>query len=220
MNPTAELADVVLPVASAFEREALKIGFDISPEAQSLVQLRPAIVPPRGEARPDTDIIFGLAQRLGLGAQFWNGDIDAAYRHQLTPTGISLEQLRANPGGVRLPLEARYAKYAELDANGAPRGFATRSRKVELYSQTFLEHGYAPLPEFDEPRIGPVARPDLAARFPMVLTSAKATLFCQTAHSDDVGRAFRLMSATCSDRSRPAVPIDVGRGGGAPAGRR
>jgi anaerobic selenocysteine-containing dehydrogenase len=182
MNPTAELADVVLPVASAFEREALKIGFDISPEAQSLVQLRPAIVPPRGEARPDTDIIFGLAQRLGLGAQFWNGDIDAAYRHQLTPTGISLEQLRANPGGVRLPLEARYAKYAELDANGAPRGFATPSRKVELYSQTFLEHGYAPLPEFDEPRIGPVARPDLAARFPMVLTSAKATLFCQTQH--------------------------------------
>ena len=182
MNPTAELADVVLPVASAFEREALKIGFDISPEAQSLVQLRPAIVPPRGEARPDTDIIFGLAQRLGLGAQFWNGDIDAAYRHQLTPTGISLEQLRANPGGVRLPLEARYAKYAEPDANGAPRGFATPSRKVELYSQTFLEHGYAPLPEFDEPRIGPVARPDLAARFPMVLTSAKATLFCQTQH--------------------------------------
>jgi anaerobic selenocysteine-containing dehydrogenase len=182
MNPTAELADVVLPVASAFEREALKIGFDISPEAQSLVQLRPAIVPPRGEARPDTDIIFGLAQRLGLGPQFWNGDIDAAYRHQLAPTGISLEQLRASPGGVRVPLEARYAKYAELDANGAPRGFATPSRKVELYSQTFLEHGYTPLPEFDEPRIGPVARPDLAAHFPMVLTSAKATLFCQTQH--------------------------------------
>jgi SAM-dependent methyltransferase len=39
------------------------------------------------------------------------------------------------------------------------------------------------------------------------------------AYSDDVGRAFRLMSATCSDRSRPAVPIDVGRGGGSPAGR-
>jgi hypothetical protein len=41
----------------------------------------------------------------------------------------------------------------------------------------------------------------------------------QTADSDDIGRAFRLMSATCSERSRPAVPIDVGRGGGAPAGR-
>ncbi|HXC11845.1 MAG TPA: relaxase domain-containing protein [Stellaceae bacterium] len=41
----------------------------------------------------------------------------------------------------------------------------------------------------------------------------------ETADSDEVGRAFRLMSATCSDRSRPAVPIDVGRGGGSPAGR-
>jgi hypothetical protein len=41
----------------------------------------------------------------------------------------------------------------------------------------------------------------------------------EPAYSDDVGRAFRLMSATHSDRSRPAVPIDVGRGGGAPAGR-
>jgi len=39
------------------------------------------------------------------------------------------------------------------------------------------------------------------------------------ADSDDVGRAFRLKPTTGSDRSRPAVPNDVGRGGGAPAGR-
>jgi anaerobic selenocysteine-containing dehydrogenase len=62
------------------------------------------------------------------------------------------------------------------------RGFATPSRRVELYSQTFLEHGYAPLPEFVEPLVGPESRPDLAARFPLVLTSAKASLFCQTQH--------------------------------------
>ena len=51
INPTAEMADVVLPVASAFEREGLKIGFEISAEAQSLIQLRPAVVSPPGEAR-------------------------------------------------------------------------------------------------------------------------------------------------------------------------
>ena len=47
-----QLADIVLPVASCFEREALKIGFEISAEAQSLVQLRQAVVPPPGQARP------------------------------------------------------------------------------------------------------------------------------------------------------------------------
>jgi anaerobic selenocysteine-containing dehydrogenase len=182
MNPTAELADVVLPVASAFEREGLKIGFEVSQEAQSLIQLRPAVVPPSGEARPDTDIIFDLAARLGLAAQFWQGDIEAAYRHQLAPTGITVEQLRAAPDGVRVPLQTHHAKHAEPDANGVPRGFATPSRKVELYSQTFLEHGYAPLPDFSEPPIGPVTRPDLAARFPLILTSAKASLFCETQH--------------------------------------
>jgi anaerobic selenocysteine-containing dehydrogenase len=182
MTPTASLADVVLPVASAFEREALKIGFEISEEAQSLIQLRPAVVPPPGEARPDTTIVFDLAARLGLGQQFWNGDIDAAYRQQLAPSGVTLEQLREAPAGVRVRLQTRYAKHAEPDASGAPRGFATASRKVELYCETFLTHGYAPLPEFVEPEIGPVARPDLAARFPLILTSAKPSLFCQTQH--------------------------------------
>jgi anaerobic selenocysteine-containing dehydrogenase len=182
MNPTAEMADIVLPIASAFEREGLKIGFEISQEAQSLVQLRPAVAPPPGEARPDTDIIFDLAVRLGLAEQFWNGDIDAAYRHQLAPTGITLEQLRANPSGVLLPLQTRHAKHADQDADGISSGFATPSRKVELYSETFLDHGYPPLPEFTEPLVGPVARPDLAAQFPLVLTSAKSTLFCQTQH--------------------------------------
>src|SRR5271157_3353742 len=182
MNPTAELADVVLPIASAFEREALRIGFEVSEEAQSLIQFRQAVVPPPGEARPDTDFVFDLACRLGLGAEFWDGDVEAAYRSQLGPTGVTLEQLRAAPGGLRVPLKTRHAKYAELDAKGNPSGFATPSRKIELYSETFLEHGYAPLPDFEEPQIGPVARPDLAARFPLVLTNAKPTVFCQSQH--------------------------------------
>jgi anaerobic selenocysteine-containing dehydrogenase len=81
-----------------------------------------------------------------------------------------------------VPLQTRHAKHAKLDANGVPRGFATPLRKIELYSETFLDHGYPPLPDFEEPQIGPVARPDLAARVPLILTSAKATLFCQSPH--------------------------------------
>jgi anaerobic selenocysteine-containing dehydrogenase len=182
MTPTAALADIVLPIASCFEREALKIGFEINANAQSLIQLRPAIVAPPGEARSDTEFIFDLAAGLGLGEQFWHGDIDAAYRHQLGPTGVTLQQLRAEPAGVRVPLTTRYAKHAEVDAQGNARGFATPSRKIEFWSDTFVEHGYTALPDFVEPQIGPVTRPDLAAQFPLVLTCAKPTLFCQTQH--------------------------------------
>ena len=181
MNPTAELADVVLPVASAFEREGLKIGFEVSEAAQSLVQLRRRVVEPRGEARSDTEIVFDLACRLGLGTHFWDGDIDEAYRYQLSPSGVSLEDLREHPEGVRVPLQTRYRKFAE-QKDGIPKGFATPTRKIELYSETLLEHGYPPLPEYEEPLIGPRSRPDLTERYPLILTCAKHTLFCESQH--------------------------------------
>ena len=179
MNPTAELADIVLPVASAFEREALKIGFEISPEAQALVQLRRRVVEPRGEARGDVEIVFDLACRLGLGDHFWDGNIEAAYRYQLQPSGIALDALRANPSGVRAPVQTRYRKFAER-TDGVARGFATPTRRIELYSETLLAGGYPPLPEYEEPRMGPISRPDLVARFPLILTCAKHALFCET----------------------------------------
>ncbi len=181
MTPTAEMADIVLPVTSPFESEALKIGFEVDAEAQSLVQLRKRLVEPRGEARSDVQIVFDLAVHLGLGQHFWDGDIDAAYRHQLGPSGISLDTLRANPGGVRVPLKTRYRKFAEQD-NGVAKGFATPSRKIEFFSETFLAHGYPPLPEFEEPLVSPRSRPELAERYPLLLTCAKSSLFCQTQH--------------------------------------
>jgi len=181
MTPTAAFADVVLPVASAWEREGLRIGFEISQAAEGLVQLRAPAVEPRGEARSDIWIVFELAKRLGLGAQFWDGDINSAYRHMLAPTGISLEALRQTPEGLRKPLRTRYRKYAG-DGTGAAPGFATPTRKVEVYSQQLLEHGQAPLPEFIEPGLGPYSRGDVAVRFPLVLTCAKTAAFCHSQH--------------------------------------
>lgn len=181
MNPTAELADIVLPVATPFESEGLAVGFEISAEAQSLLQLRRPVVAPRGEARSDIQIVFALATRLGLGRHFWDGDIDAALRHRLAPSGVSLETLRARPGGVRVPLETRHRKFADVTDQGV-RGFGTPSRTIELYSETFLSHGYAPVPEFEEPRVSQRSRPDLAARYPLVLTCAKSTHYCESQH--------------------------------------
>jgi anaerobic selenocysteine-containing dehydrogenase len=181
LSPTADLADIVLPVASPFEAEALRIGFEVNQEAQSLVQLRRPVQAPRGEARSDLEIVFALATRLGLGAHFWNGDIDAAWRHQLAPSGITLEQLRTQPAGIRLPLATRHHKHAAL-RDGTPIGFRTPSGKVELLSETLADHGYAALPTFTEPAISPRSRPDLARRYPLVLTCAKSVRFAESQH--------------------------------------
>ena len=195
LTPTAAMADIVLPAATFLETPHLKGGYSFPVAARGHLQYRPAVVPPVGEARSDTWIIFQLAQRLGLGAEFWEGDVDAAYAHELEPSGVSLETLKATPGGITIPLPApRYTKYAEPDpATGAPRGFATPTRKVELYVVPFAEHGVAPLPTYTEPAVSPVSRPDLAADYPLVWTCAKVTYFCHSQHRalPSLRRAFQ-----------------------------
>ena len=80
-----------------------------------------------------------------------------------------------------MPLQPRYQKYAEA-IDGVPNGFGTRTRKIELYSETFLNHGYPPLPDFEEPLVSPLSRPDLAERFPLILTCTKSSQFCESQH--------------------------------------
>jgi anaerobic selenocysteine-containing dehydrogenase len=182
MSPTAEQADIVVPVTGAFEAEGLKVGFEISQEAQALVQLRAPLVPPVGEARPDIEVIFDLATRLGLGEHFFHGNVDAGWAHQLAPSGVTLQQLRADPAGVRLPLETRHRKYAAAGEGGEPAGFATPTGRVELYVEGFLDIGQPPVPTYTEPALSPRSRPDLADEFPLVLTCTKALHFCETQH--------------------------------------
>src|SRR5439155_1430528 len=147
-------------LTGSFDARGGNVLFPSVPAARSRVQLRRGVVEPRGEARSDTEIVFDLACRLGLGDRFWDGDIEAAHRDQLGPSGVTLDALRENPGGVRVPLQTRYRKYAEQE-DGVPKGFATPTRKIELYCETFLAHGYRPLPEHEEPLVGPLSRPDL-----------------------------------------------------------
>jgi anaerobic selenocysteine-containing dehydrogenase len=180
MTPTAEQADVVLPVTSAFEAEGLKIGFEVSQEAQSMVQLRTPLVPALGEARSDLEIIFDLATRLGLGEHFFDGSVDAGWAHQLQPSGVTLQQLRSDPAGVRVPLVTRHEKYAAVGGDGVPAGFATPTGRIELYAERFIDVGQPPIPTFSEPALSPRSRPDLADEFPLVLTCTKDVHFCET----------------------------------------
>jgi anaerobic selenocysteine-containing dehydrogenase len=182
MTPSAGFADVVLPVTTPWEHEALRMGFEDSQDGQLLVQLRKAAIAPQGEARPDSWIVFELAKRLGLEEKFFGGDMDEGLRHILEPSGISLEDLRGNPRGIHVDAAPRYRKYAgDRDGSPAP-GFKTPSRRVEIYSQVFLEHGQHPIPVFVPPLPDTQGDPVLAEKFPLVLTSFKPVLFCQSQH--------------------------------------
>ena len=65
-TPAARDADILLPVGTPWEREGLRIGFEINERAAGHVQLRQRMVPAQGEARSDNEIVFNLATRLGL----------------------------------------------------------------------------------------------------------------------------------------------------------
>jgi anaerobic selenocysteine-containing dehydrogenase len=177
MTPTAQLCDYVLPATSFLEMGTLTNDFKHRRQSKLHLQYRPAVVSPLAERRSDTWIIFELAKRLGFDSDFWDGDIEAAYEYELANTGFSLNQVKASAGGITLSVAARYGKYSAPSEKGAPRGFNTPDKKVELYSHSFAAHGFPPLPEYIEPLISPVSRPDIAAEYPLVLTNAKFTTY-------------------------------------------
>jgi anaerobic selenocysteine-containing dehydrogenase len=183
LTPTAQLADYVLPVASFLECPTLISGWKLPFAAQSHLQYRPAVLPPRGEVRSDTQIVFDLAVRLGLGDDFWQGDVEAGYRYELEPSGVSLETLKTRPQGLAArqgPLALGERTHAQPGRDGAPRGFNTPTRKVELYASRFAEHGHNGLPRYEPTAWSADRQPKAAARYPLVLTNAKVTQFCHS----------------------------------------
>jgi anaerobic selenocysteine-containing dehydrogenase len=201
MTPTAELCDYVLPATSFLEMSNITTAFEHRQRGKTHLQYRAAVVEPPAERRSDTWIIFELAKRLGLGDKFWNGDFEAAYEYELAPSGITLEQLKNSPGGISLPLEPAHEKHAKKNGGGLARGFATPTKRVELYCQTFAANGIPAMPEYLEPAISPLSRPDLAAEFPLVLTNAKFTTYV---HSQQ--RALASLRKTSPEPSADIHP--------------
>jgi len=160
------MADIILPCATHWESEFVNYN------PPYLMHRRP-IVEPRHEAWPDLKIIFELAKRLGFGKEFWDGDIKKAFNTMLEPFKVTVDDLDASPPGVRYaPPPQPYRRYAATDEkSGKPKGVATPTGKLELYSEKLKTLGYGPLPAWKEPEPGPVSTPDLFREFPLILSS-------------------------------------------------
>ncbi len=177
LNPSAQYADIVLPVATSWEREGLRPGFDVSLAGMRKVQLRPAVIAPVGLARSDADIALALAERLGMKAQFFDGSIDAGHDEMLAPAGLNTQALRAQPEGITLPNAVPLQAYASVDATGAPTGFPTPSRKMEIYSEQLHRIGQQAVPFLRENDL-----PQTEASYPLQLSGAKTMVYCHSQH--------------------------------------
>lgn len=138
MNPTAALADIVLPKTTTLEEE------DISINAHGpCVTWTAALAKRVGEARPDVEIAAGL-----LGRMVERGAADPKLmpwrtqrefnRFLVKDTGLDLETIAMDG----------YATFEYAEGDFARQVFKTPSGKVELWSQRMMEAGLDPLPDY------------------------------------------------------------------------
>jgi len=164
-----------------------------------------------GGLAPDLAVIFDLACRLGLGEHFFGGDIEQAWRYHLEPSGLTLEELRAHPVGAKAAVTNHYRKYASVDPQtGRPRGFATPSRKLELYSTRFADAGYDPLPCHDEPAESPLRATD--GTRPLILTWFRTVQFVNEQHRNIPRLRNEVREPVIEINSDTAAGLDVGDG--------
>jgi anaerobic selenocysteine-containing dehydrogenase len=155
MTPTVALADIVLPVATYLEYDAINTPPNL-PVAQ--VQEKVAQI---GESWSDPKILIELAKKLGLGQYFWEDErqyVEAV----LQPIGMTFEELKETGIIPRTPI---YGGFEDA--------FQTPSGKIELYSERLKKWGFDPLPVYYELDETPFSDPELAKEYPLIFTSNK-----------------------------------------------
>ncbi len=174
---TAEMdyADLVLPTATPYES-------DHPFEAQGpWLMARRKVVEPQGDYRSIHELFLELAVRMGYGADFWDGSIERYENFRLAPFGMTIDELRALPTGKIFPPAGGkpvYEKYERVFSRPSPRlrhdPFLPQG-KVALYSTVLEAEGFAPMPVWREPPESLSGTPELAERYPLVLTDYHTT---------------------------------------------
>ncbi len=195
MTDTAKYADIVLPTCSSVERSELRCY------PQKYVVYTTPVIDPLGESRSDTDIIFALADKLGIdyapspsipagkyqenGAPDFTEAFEATLDWLLEPSGMKIEELKKHPAGMPVPnpIPVTFKKYEK-------NGFLTPSGKMEFASSILEKYSDRPgidaLPIYEEDKYSPVSAPERAAKYPLVLgAGSRLPMFI---HS----RTFRL----------------------------
>jgi len=175
MTDTTRLSDVVLPACTSFERSELKFWVG------GYAMWTQPVIEPLWQSRSDADIIYDLGRRIAPEDELMQKGYEASIDWVLEPSGLTLAELKKHPGGMVLK-NAKMPPYKKYEKNGFP----TPSGKMELSSTMLKEAGLDPLPTFREPKLSPRSTPEVAKKFPLILTTGARLPMYQ--HS----RTFRL----------------------------
>jgi anaerobic selenocysteine-containing dehydrogenase len=176
MNPTTQLADVVLPSASFLEKDSLRSWW------VPLQSINKAITV--DECKPDVEMNFELAKRFDPDFRWDN--IYQLFDEIVEPAGLTFKELQEK--GWVFPPEGHpshpYKRFEKglLRPDKKP-GFQTPSGKVELYSVLREDWGLEPVAHYEEPPFTPVTMPDMVEKYPMILsTGRRSPVFYHTEH--------------------------------------
>ncbi|MBW1673270.1 MAG: molybdopterin-dependent oxidoreductase [Deltaproteobacteria bacterium] len=185
---TAKHAHIILPTTTCFEKTQL----NLSNMSRNHVTLQDQVIDWVENTWPDWKITFELAKRMGYKKEFPWDTVEEAIAYQLRPSGITVESLRKNHGGIDYE-ETRYEKYRNS-------GFPTQSGKVELYSETLREHSYPPIPTFAEDEKNNLSFYNQKDDFPLMgISGARPNSFV---HSQ-----FRNIPSLLKREAEPVVDI-------------
>jgi len=175
LTETAELADIFLPAVAFPERRIL---IDYASKGVPLISLSQKAVEPPPDCLEDWQLWAELGRKMGYADYFPWQSADEFFSHLLEPSGVTLEQLIQNPGGIIYAQPDRRRKYEQ-------EGFDTPSGKVELFSPTLAEHGYDPLPTFTPP-------PPTSKDYPFTLITGTRIIAFTHSQFRDIARLRKL----------------------------
>jgi anaerobic selenocysteine-containing dehydrogenase len=180
MTPSAmAFADLVLPAASALERDSLRADTFGTAWWGPLRAINKVIR--TGNCKSDEEIILDVGKRLNPKAFPWE-NVEEMLDYLLADTGTSFAELRDQ--GLPSYSHFEYRKFEKglLRPDGKP-GFDTLTGKFMLYLPSFEELGLDPLPFFEEPPESPIGLPELAVKYPLILTTgARSWAFFHSEH--------------------------------------
>ncbi|MFO7171796.1 MAG: molybdopterin oxidoreductase family protein [Bacillota bacterium] len=181
MTDTARYADVVLPATTMLEHLDLYWSY-----WHLYVMLAEPVIPPQGEAVPNTELFRRLAAAMGFTDPCFRDSDEELILQALEGSAAAAAAAPHLTG--RAQAEAALAllsrqKWLKIDRSPAPfaeGGFATPSGKIELYSETLARAGLPGTVAYIPPHESPDGAPELYRRYPIQLITPAAHHFLNT----------------------------------------